>query len=119
MLHDAHGLSCTACHALIRNSWCTMWTVCAGSMVADVHRTILYGGVFLYPVRLFRGRGPPEHARPACTRSEMSFMLQKKHRVFYTSFTHCRRTASRRRASCACCTRCARPLTRARIPCMH
>ena len=26
-------------------------TVCAGSMVADVHRTILYGGVFLYPVR--------------------------------------------------------------------
>ena len=29
-----------------------------GSMVADVHRTILYGGVFLYPVRV--------HALPPC-----------------------------------------------------
>ena len=38
------GLLCS-----LQNRCWTLQPVCAGSMVADVHRTILYGGVFLYP----------------------------------------------------------------------
>lgn len=59
-----------------------------GSMVADVHRTLLYGGIYLYPADKAKGNGAWLEVNNFCNLWRITYFLSRtgKLRILYEAF---------------------------------
>lgn len=57
-----------------------------GSMVADVHRTLVYGGIFLYPANVKSPKGKVRNARENCCEYYQMRINPESDNVIHVSF---------------------------------